>query len=103
VDHDYLQSEIVQRVAHAPVKFRLLLQVAQSGDKLDDPSIAWPNTRRTIELGTISITRAVADNDAAQRRLLFLPNALPDGIEVEDPMINARSAAYPVSFARRQQ
>ncbi|CAD6560052.1 catalase family peroxidase [Paraburkholderia sabiae] len=100
---DYLQSEIRQRVGHAPARFRLVLQIAESGDKLDDPSVAWSSAHRTVELGTISITKAVADNDAAQRRLLFLPNALPAGIEVADPMINARSAAYPVSFARRQQ
>ncbi|MBN3795815.1 catalase family peroxidase [Burkholderia sp. Ac-20392] len=99
----YLQTEIRQRVARSPIRFRLVLQIAQPGDKLDDPSIAWSNTHRTVELGTISITKAVADNAAAQRRLLFLPNALPTGIEAEDPMINARSAAYPVSFARRQQ
>ncbi|MEX3947790.1 catalase family peroxidase [Paraburkholderia sp. EG287B] len=100
---DYLQSEIRQRVSRAPAQFRLVLQIARAGDKLDDPSVAWSSAHRTVELGTISITKAVADNQAAQRSLLFLPNALPPGIEVEDPMINARSAAYPVSFARRQQ
>lgn len=99
----FLQSEIRQRVTHRPVRFRLVLQIAQPGDKLDDPSIAWSSAHRTVELGRISITKAVADNVLAQRHLLFMPNALPPGIEVEDPMINARSAAYPVSFARRQQ
>ncbi|TWC06887.1 catalase [Bradyrhizobium macuxiense] len=100
---DYLSTEIRARVAQAPVSFRMLLQVAAAEDKLDDPSIAWPDTRQTVELGTISITKAVQDSDAAQRQLLFLPNALPAGIEVQDPMIDARSAAYPVSYGRRQQ
>jgi hypothetical protein len=36
------------------------------------------------------------------KSLLFLPNALPDGIQPADPMIDARSAAYVVSFGRRQ-
>ncbi|KAF1007799.1 MAG: Catalase-related peroxidase [Pseudomonas fluorescens] len=45
---------------------------------------------------------AVADNLAAQKSLMFLPNNVPAGIEPQDPMINARSAAYPVSFGRRQ-
>ena len=67
-----------------------------------DPSIAWLKDRRTVELGTISITKVVAQNDAAQKQLLFLPNALPEGIEPEDPMINVRSAAYPISYERRQ-
>ncbi|WP_205965574.1 catalase [Paraburkholderia guartelaensis] len=72
---DYLQSEIRQRVSHTPVRFRLVLQIAQPGDKLDDPSVALSSALRTVELGTIAITKAVADNEAAQRRLLFLPNA----------------------------
>ncbi|WP_076859991.1 catalase family peroxidase [Bradyrhizobium mercantei] len=100
---DYLSTEIRARVAQGPVNFRLLLQLAAADDKLDDPSISWPDTRQTVELGTISITKAVQDSDAAQRQLLFLPNALPSGIEVQDPMIEARSAAYPVSYSRRQE
>ncbi|AOJ42446.1 catalase [Burkholderia lata] len=100
---NYLPSEIRERVSHAPVRFRLVLQVAQSGDKLDDPSVAWTGPHRTVELGTISVDKVAADSAGAERRLLFLPNALPPGIEVEDPMINARSAAYPISFTRRQQ
>ncbi|MGF6433038.1 MULTISPECIES: catalase family peroxidase [Bradyrhizobium] len=100
---DYLSTEIRARVAQGPVNFRMLLQVAGADDKLDDPSTAWPDTRQTIELGTISITKAVQDSDAAQWQLLFLPNALPSGIEVQDPMIDARSAVYPVSYSRRQE
>lgn len=38
----------------------------------------------------------------AEKTLLFLPNAQTAGIEVEDPMINVRSAAYSVSFGRRK-
>lgn len=100
---NYLQTEIRARVTGAPVRLKLVLQIAEPGDKLDDPSIAWPDSRRIVELGTLSITKTAADNDAAQRKLIFLPNALPAGIEVEDQMVNARSAAYPISFGRRQQ
>lgn len=100
---DYLGTEIRARVQQGPVKFKLVVQIAAPGDKLDDPSTAWPDSRKVVELGTISIAKVVQDSDAAQRQLLFLPNALPSGIEVQDPMINARSAAYPVSYSRRQQ
>ena len=98
---DYLSTEIRHRVQQMPVKFKMVLQVAESGDKLDDPSIAWPDGRRVVELGTLSIARAMSAD--AEKTLLFMPNALTAGIEVEDPMINVRSAAYPVSFERRQQ
>jgi catalase len=100
---NYLADEIQKRVKQEPVKFKVLVQVADKGDKLDDPSIAWPDSRRQVELGTLEINRVVADSDAAQKKLLFLPNALTSGIEVQDPMINVRGAAYPVSFSRRSK
>jgi catalase len=99
----YLADEIRQRTARAPVRFRMLVQLVADGDKLEDPSIAWPETRTTIEVGTIKITSVAADSDAEQRALMFLPTALPAGIEAADPMIAARSAAYPVSYDRRHQ
>ena len=99
----YLADEIRQRTAHAPVRFRMLVQLSADGDRLEDPSIAWPETRQTIDVGVIEITSVAADSDAEQRALMFLPTALPAGIEAADPMIAARSAAYPVSYARRHQ
>ena len=98
---EYLSAEIHERIQRAPVKFKMILQVAEPGDKLDDPSIAWPDSRRLVELGTLSITRPVTNADA-EKALLFQPNAVTAGIEVRDPMINVRSAAYSVSFGRRQ-
>jgi catalase len=99
----YLADEIRRRAAGAPVRFRMLVQLAADGDKLEDPSIAWPETRATIDVGVIEITSVAADSDTEQRALMFLPTALPAGIEAADPMIAARSAAYPVSYGRRHQ
>lgn len=99
---DYLADEIGQRVKNGPASFKLLLQVAEPGDKLDDPSVAWPDTRKTVELGTLAITKATAESHTADK-LLFLPGAVTAGIEAADPMIAVRSAAYPISFARRMK
>jgi catalase len=100
-DPNYLAKEIRELVARGPVRFTLVLEIAEQGDTLDDPSIAWPPTRRKTELGTIEITQAVADNAATERQLVFNPGGLPPGIEAADPMIQARSDAYLVSYNRR--
>jgi catalase len=100
---DYLSTEIRERVRRGPAKFKLVLQVAQKDDKIDDPTIAWPDSRRQIELGTITITKALADSQTAEKKLLFMPGALVPGIEPADPMIAARSASYIVSLSRRAQ
>lgn len=103
MEPDYLSTEIRERVRRGPAKFTLLLQVAEKDDKIDDPSIAWPDSRKQIELGTITITKAVADSHTAEKKLLFMPGALVPGIEAADPMIAARSASYVVSLSRRAQ
>ena len=97
---DYLVDEIGDRVRRGPVRFKLLLQVAEPSDKIDDPSIAWPDSRKQVELGTIAITKATTESHTADT-WLFLPGAVVPGIEAADPMIGVRSAAYPISFARR--
>ena len=44
------------------------------------------------------------DSDAAQRRLLFDPMRLVDGIELsDDPLVMARSAVYAISYERRKK
>ena len=100
---DYLTAEIRERVRRSPIKFKLVVQMAERDDKLDDPSIAWPDSRKKVGLGTITITKAVADSQTAEKKLLFMPGALLPGIETADPMIAARSAAYIISLSRRAQ
>src|SRR5262245_23611460 len=99
---DYLMDEIGERVAKGPVAFDWFAQIAQSGDKADDPSTPWPEDRQLVKLGTLTITGMAADQDGLGKSLLFLPNNVPDGMEPVDPMIDVRSAAYPISFGERQ-
>ena len=99
----YLADEIRARVAQAPVRFRFRVQLSGPGDVIDDPSIAWPESREIVDLGEIEITRADTDSEAAERRLIFMPATLPAGIEPADPMILVRQGAYPISYGRRHQ
>ena len=101
---NFLSQELRTRLANGPVKFRLVVQIANTGGPTNDPSLVWPDDRRTVEMGTISVTSIVADSDAAQKALVFFPTALTDGIELsDDPLPALRTSAYAMSFARRQQ
>jgi catalase len=101
---NFLSEELRTRLAKGPVRFRLVVQLANAGDPTNDASLVWPDDRRTVEVGTISVTSAVADSDAVQRALVFFPTSLTDGIELsDDPLPVLRTNAYALSFARRQQ
>ena len=99
---NYLQEEIAARVAAAPIKFDWFAQVGEPGDLSDDPSIAWPESRKLVKLGTLTIVKVAAEPIKTDKALLFLPGRLPAGIEIADPMIAMRTAAYPISFGERQ-
>jgi catalase len=80
----------------------LVAQLAEAGDPIDDGSISWPDDRPQLELGSIRVIKPVADSEAVQRKLIFDPVRLADGIELSnDPLPPARSAVYSISYSRR--
>lgn len=101
---DALMKEIVARIPREPVAFKVLAQIPEAGDPINDATKPWPDDRRLVDLGTLTLTKPVADSAEAEKQLLFMPNALAEGIEVsDDPLIDARVQAYAVSFSRRTQ
>jgi catalase len=98
----YLQDEIVQRVGKEPIVFDLYAQVAEKGDKIEDPSIAWPESRKMVKLGTFSLTKLPSDPETAQKRLMWLPGQPHPGVEPADPMLVLRNSADVISFGERQ-
>jgi catalase len=98
---DYLARELREHSSREPLRFVMSVQIATKEDRIDDPSTPWPAGRKRVTLGVLELNRIVDDSEAKERALLFLPLALPAGIEAADPMLNARSTAYPVSFQRR--
>ena len=101
---NFLFEELRERLSRGPVRFRLLVQLADDGDPIDDGSLPWPEGRRQVELGTIVVTAPLADSAAVERRLLFDPARLVDGIGLsEDPLPLARSAVYAIAYRRRNE
>ena len=100
--NDYLQIEIKERIAKHPIRFQLVAQLAEAGDKLEDPSIAWPATRKKVSLGMIEIQRLAPNTPEQDKALSFSPTRIPDGIETADPMLDFRAKAYPISVKGRQ-
>ena len=100
---DFLVDDLPKRIAQGPVVFHLKAQLAAPGDQTKDPTQPWPDTREVVELGVLTLDKPVADSLAAQKKLLFVPTRLTDGIEASDDQLPfVRAAAYAVSFSRRQ-
>jgi catalase len=98
-----LIEELKTHLSQEPMRFRLLLQLPNPGDLTNDASIVWPDDRKTIDLGTITITAVDLNSDAAQKTLAFDPTRLADGIELsDDPLPALRSTVYMLSRIHRQ-
>jgi len=101
---DFLSEEFRRRLPDSPVRFRLLLQLAGPGDETDDGSLVWPDDRKKVELGIITISSVAPDSAAAERDLAFDPTRLTDGIELsDDPLPLLRSRVYAYSVAGRHR
>jgi catalase len=99
---DHLEQEITGRVAKAPQRWTMVVTVADPGDPTSDPSKAWPEGRRTIEVGTLIVQKIEAERDGSCRDINFDPTILPNGIRVsDDPFPAARSSAYAKSYDLR--
>jgi catalase len=99
---DFLVDDLPQRIAKRPVVFHLKVQLAATGDQTKDPSQPWPDDRKVVDLGVLTLDKPVADSLEAQKKLLFLPNRLTDGIELSDDRLPViRSEVYALAFARR--
>ncbi|MGO1078644.1 catalase family peroxidase [Inquilinus sp. CA228] len=99
---DFLDQDIVRRVAAGPQRWTLAVTVANPGDPTADPSKAWPADRRTVEVGTLVVRQIEAEQDGPCRDINFDPTVLPAGIRTsDDPFPAARSAAYARSYDLR--
>ena len=101
---NFLSEDLEQRLKQGPVEFRVMAQIAEPGDPVEDATVAWPAERRLAILGTLRIEAIAPDNAAASKSLVFFPGNLPEGIEPSgDPLIASRDAAYAESLTRRNQ
>ena len=100
---NFLFDELAERVAKGPIKFKILVQLANDGDVVDDATIHWPEDRALLELGTIALTASVPDSADEQKQIIFDPIPRLDGIAPSnDPLLEVRAAIYLMSGRRRR-
>jgi len=99
---NYLYDDLTARLKKGPVKYKIVAQMANPGDQTKDGSMVWPDDRKIVELGTVTLTTVAADNAALQVNSAFNPIFLTSGIELsDDPLVPLRSAVYALSVAHR--
>jgi catalase len=102
-DANYLFNEITERISRQAVAFRIVVQLAEDKDQVDDATVHWPDDRPIFEPGKLVLKELVADNSRAQKQIIFDPIPRVDGIEPsKDPLLDIRANVYLLSGRRRR-
>lgn len=99
---NFLEPALVARAQQGPVRWDMLVTIGQPGDPEDNPTLSWPEGRKEINAGTLSISAAMPQKGGACEAINYDPLVMVDGIApTDDPVLKFRSPAYAVSFGKR--
>jgi catalase len=100
---DFLERNLIDRTRKGPAVWDMIVYVGEPGDPQDNPTLAWPESRKHFTAGTLTITQATPQQKGvACEPINFDPLVMADGIApTNDPVLLFRSPAYAVSFAKR--
>lgn len=99
---DFLEPALISRTQQGPVQWDMLVSLGEAGDPQDNPTLVWPESRKLIKAGTLSISAAMPQKGSACEAINFDPLVMADGIApTQDPVLLFRSPAYAVSFGKR--
>jgi catalase len=99
---NFLESALIERTKSGPVRWDMMLTIGKPGDPQDNPTVAWPQGRKEMKVGTLTISSAMPQKGAQCENINFDPLVMADGIApTSDPILLFRSPAYAVSFAKR--
>ena len=99
---NFLEQALIERTAQGPLRWDMMVAIGQPGDPQDNPTLPWPEDRRRIKAGTLTITGAMPQQGAACEPINYDPLVMADGIApTADPVLQFRSPAYAVSFGKR--
>ncbi|UAK26262.1 catalase family peroxidase [Sphingomonas nostoxanthinifaciens] len=99
---DFLFDDLLARTKQAPLRWHMILVVANPGDRTDNATVRWTGPHRQIDAGTLILDHAATETQGDCRDYNYDPLILPKGVAAsDDPILAARSAAYSASFRRR--
>jgi catalase len=102
-DVNFLFDDLTGRLSAGPISFRIVVQVANENDIVDNATVHWPEDRPLVDLGNLSLSGKVPDAGHEQRQIIFDPIPRVNGIEPsDDPLLELRAAIYLISGRRRR-
>lgn len=100
---NFLFDELPGRLEKGPIGLKIVVQIANPTDIVDDATVHWPEDRQLLQLGNIELTDIPSDSQIRQQHIIFDPIPRIAGIEPSaDPLLELRAAVYLMSGQRRR-
>jgi catalase len=101
-DKNYMFDALIADIRQHPLQWHLIITIGQPGDPTNDATMAWPDGREQVDVGTLTLDHIESEETSPARDINFDPLVLPAGMAPsDDPLLSARSAIYSQSFTRR--
>ena len=101
---DFLERALIDRTKQGPVRWSMLLTIGEPGDPENDPTLAWPTSRKELKVGTLTISSAMTQKGAACENVNYDPLVMAEGIApTDDPVLLFRSPSYVRAYTKRRQ
>jgi len=100
---NFLEAALIERTKQGPVRWDMIATLGVPGDAENDPTVTWPGDRQEVKVGTLTLASASPQQQGVGcEPINFDPLVMADGIApTDDPVLQFRSPAYAVSFAKR--
>ena len=93
---------LITSILQHPLQWHLIITIGKPGDPTNDATVAWPDGREQVDVGTLTLDHIESEETSLARDINFDPLVLPSGMAPsDDPLLSARSAIYSQSFTRR--
>jgi catalase len=76
-DKNYLFDAVIARIQRGPLQWHLIVTIGQPADPTNDATVAWPNDRERVDVGTLSIDHVEGEAPGNCRDINFHWCSLP--------------------------
>jgi catalase len=98
----FLNDDIMAKTKAGPVRWDMVLTIGDSSDEQVNPTVYWPEDRKQINAGVLTLTSASPQQGGVCEKINFDPLVMAQGIApTNDPILQFRSPAYADSFVKR--
>src|ERR1700730_11237236 len=60
-DKNYLFDALIARIEQAPLQWHFIVTIGQPGDPTADATIAWPDNREHVDVGTLTVNHVESE------------------------------------------